>query len=302
MTLGGGIYKDLPMKPPSDLLVLFAHHDPHSMVDDYVFYHLRALRALGATIVFVSNCPSLDPDSVDALRSLCAGVYARPSVSHDFGSWNHGWKTVDFAWKFEAFARIALVNDSCYGPLFPLDEMWSTFEDADMYGAVESGEQRTHLQSFFVAWDRSHRTDTHMRHFWSTFHDVDDKDERVRRFELGLSTDTGWNKLTFKPYVSQQDARDTYQLAPNHQWSSWFDGPPLNNSLYVWDLLIQHRRFPFLKTMLPRYNRPWHDSLYELPEFLSDHAPDYPYKLIADNCERLGCGPESWTRVWAPTA
>ncbi len=61
------------------------------------------------------------------------------------------------------------------------------------------------------------------------------------------------------------------------------------------DGLIEHLRFPFLKTILPRYNTPWHDSMANLREFLEEHT-SYPYELIQANLDRLGCGAPSWLR------
>ena len=83
--------------------------------------------------------------------------------------------------------------------------------------------------------------------------------------------------------------------SPAHQWVSSFSGPPINNTLYFWDGLIEHLRFPFLKTSLPRHNKPWHDSIAHLRDFIEEHTP-YPYGLIQSNVDRLGCGTPSWVR------
>jgi hypothetical protein len=69
-----------------------------------------------------------------------------------------------------------------------------------------------------------------------------------------------------------------------------------NNTLYFWDGLIEHLRFPFLKTILPRHNKPWHNSMTHLRDFIEQHTT-YPYGLIESNVERLGFGSSSWVKI-----
>ena len=150
-------HEELPPQPPPGLrtLVLFAHFDPQGIVDPYVVYYLKALHGLGATILFVSGSPTLTAESVAPIRSLCACIYTRRTLSLDFGSWHLAWCILtQRGWSLDQFDRFVITNDSVFGPLFPIEEMWSSFRDAEMYGAIESAEQIPHLlQSFFLAWD-----------------------------------------------------------------------------------------------------------------------------------------------------
>jgi lipopolysaccharide biosynthesis protein len=182
-----------------------------------------------------------------------------------------------------------------FGPLFPIEEMWKTFHDADMYGAIESAEEIPHLQSFFLAWDLNPSTRPFLNDFWNRFRYIVDKHTLIRRYEFGLSERARKAGLSIKPFVSTAAIETTYLRSAEHQWASKFSGSPFNNTLYFWDGLIEHLRFPFLKTILPRYNEPWHDSMAHLREFIERHTP-YPYSLIQSNVDRLGCGADSWAR------
>ena len=151
---------ELPPQPPPACrtLVLFAHFDLQGIVDPYVAYYLKALHELGATIVFVSGSPTLTPESVAPIRSFCAGIYTRRTLSFDFGSWHLAWCILrQRGWSLDHFDRFVIANDSVFGPLFPLEDMWSSFHDADMYGAAENTQLVPHLQSFFLAWDLNSR-------------------------------------------------------------------------------------------------------------------------------------------------
>lgn len=292
-------HQELPAQPPLGrrTLVLFAHFDPQGVLDPYVVYYLKALHGLGATIVFVSGSPTLSPESVAPIRSLCAGIYTRHTLSLDFGSWHLAWCILrQRGWSLDQFDRFVLTNDSVYGPLFPIEEMWSSFHDADMYGAIESTHQKPHLQSFFLAWDLNARTRPFLNDFWNGFQYVVDKRLLIRRYEVGLSTRARKAGLSLKPFLSVDTIKATYRRSPTLQRSrtlSW--RRHVNNTVYFWGGLIEHLRFPFLKTSLPRYKEPWQDSLTNLPDFLEQHTT-YPYELIQANVDRLGCGEPAWVR------
>ncbi|WP_156738427.1 rhamnan synthesis F family protein [Mycobacterium sp. E2699] len=289
---------ELPAQPPLDqrTLVFFAHFDPQGVVDPYVAYYLKALHRLGAAIVFVSGSPTLAPDSVAPILPLCAGIYTRRTLSLDFGSWHLAWRIQqEYGWSLDQFDRLTLANDSVFGPLFPIEEMWSAFHDADMYGAIESAESGPHLQSFFLSWDLNSRTRAFLDDLWNDFRYIVDKQRLIRRYEIGLSKRARVEGLSIKPFLSAAAVKATYGRSPAHQWTSRFSGPPVNNTLYFWDGLIEHLRFPFLKTVLPRYNDPRHDSMSHLRDFIERHT-EYPYELIQSNVDRLGCGAPFWAK------
>jgi lipopolysaccharide biosynthesis protein len=292
-------HQELPLQPPTGrrTLLLFAHFDPQGVVDPYVVYYLEALHRLGATIVFVSGSPSLTPESVAPIRSLCAGIYTRHTLSLDFGSWHLAWWILrERGWSLDQFDRFVITNDSVYGPLFPIEEMWGSFHEADMYGAIENTEQKPHVQSFFLAWDLNSRTRPFLNDEWNGFQYVVDKLLLIRRYEVGLSTRAREAGLSIKPFLSVNTIKATSERLPAHQWSQRLSWPrPPNTTIYFCDVLIEHLRFPFLKTSLPRYNAPWQDSIPQLRDFIENHTA-YPYELIQSNVDRLGLGEATWVR------
>lgn len=297
-------HQELPAEPPPGrgTLILFAHFDAQGIVDPYVTHYLKALHGLGATIVFVSGSPSLTPDSVDSIREYCAGIYTRETLSLDFGSWHLAWSIVQQrGWSLDQFDRLVIANDSVYGPLFPIEEMWSTFTGADMYGATDSTLQHRHLQSFFVVWDLNARTRDFLRDFWDNFEYTVDKLLLIRRYEVGISVRARAAGLTLKPYISVDAVRPTYALTlPKQLAKNYARRRGINNPIYFWDGLIEHHRFPFVKTSLPRHNNPWRESVPQMREFIEKHTP-YPYSLIQDNVDRLGLGAATWVRPSATT-
>lgn len=292
-------HQQLPPQPPPGrrTLLLFAHFDPQGVVDPYVVYYLEALQGLGATVIFVSGSPHLTPESVARIRPLCAGIYTRHTLSLDFGSWHLAWCIMrQRGWSLDQFDRMVITNDSVYGPLFPIEEMWDCFHGADMYGAIESLQQSRHLQSFFLAWDLNSRTRPFLYDEWDHFQYVVDKLLLIRRYEVGLSARALEAGLSMKPFLSVSAVKEAYDFSPpNRRVKALSKKGAVNNPISFWDGLIEHLRFPFLKTSLPRYNAPWQNSIAQLRDFLDQHTT-YPYELIQSNVDRLGLGEAVWVR------
>ena len=290
--------KPIPATPPANrgTLIFFAHYDHQGLVDPYVRYYLEALHRTGATIILVSGSANLDPVSARSIEPFCAGIYARHTLSLDFGSWHLAWCLMrQQGWSLEHFDRLIIANDSVFGPLFPIEEMFATFTGADMYGSIESDEFARHLQSFFLAWDLNPRTRPFLADLWNNFRYIVDKQQLINTYEIGLSARARAAGLAIKPFITAAQVQALFPAAPTHEWATRFPGPSTNNTLYFYDLLIEHLRYPFLKAILPRCNEPWHDAMASLRPFIERHTL-YPYHLIEDNSRRLACGPPSWIK------
>jgi lipopolysaccharide biosynthesis protein len=279
---------ELPPRPPLGrrTLVLFAHFDLQGIVDPYVANYLKALHGLGATIVFVSGSPTLTPESVAPIRPFCAGIYTRRTLSLDFGSWHLAWCILrQRGWSLDQFDRFVIANDSVFGPLFPLDEMWSSFHGADMYGAIENTQIVPHLQSFFLVWDLNSRTRPFLNDLWNDFQYAVHKGTVIWRYEIGLSRRARKAGLRVKPFVSAAAIRSAY-VRSSQTWATKRSGRN-NGTLHFWDGLIEDFRFPFLKANLARYDMPWHASMAHLREVI-DQYTSYPFQFIQSNVDRLG--------------
>ena len=209
------------------MLVLFAHYDPQDEVDDYVRFYLQKLSELGAAIIFVSGSPNLKPEAAVSIAPLCAGIYTRNSLSLDFGSWNLAWQQMQRkGWNLGGFDKFILANDSVYGPLFDLSEMFSQFVGADMYGATENTEvwefagkkeAYPHLQSYFLVWDIQPSTQQFIEEFWNDFRYVVSKDRLIELCEIGISKRARDHGLRLKVYISNSAARAAAEKDLNHE-------------------------------------------------------------------------------------
>lgn len=278
-----------PMPDPAlHRLVLFAHYDPKDEVDDYVRFYLERLYEIGSTIVFVSGSPRLNPASAEKIKHVCAAIFTRRTLSLDFGSWHLAWQQVlRRGWRLEQFRQLILANDSVYGPLFPLSELFDSFTGADMYGVTESNEYTNHLQSYFLAWDLNEKTRGFLERFWADFRYVVLKRDLIDRYEIGISQRARSEGLRLKPYLPDAVVRAAALRRPNAQQVIGQPTDAINNTLRLWDMLIEDFRCPFLKTDLPRRNRYGSDKIRDLQTRLKERS-DYDPGLIIRNLERLG--------------
>jgi hypothetical protein len=249
-------------------LIFFAHNDVFDTVDRRIQYYLEQLRELG-DIVFVSS-GQLNPEAAANIWPLCKGVYC-----HKGDAWHHGWwLAVQNGW-LDDYDRVVFADDSVYGPLYPLTQMWDSFTGADVYTAAEN-------TSFFVAVELNERT--------LSFLNVNDEGNII-----GNALVVG---LHVEPYLSAEKAHAAIQQSPAAPWSDGTDDDP---TVAYWDILVEYVKFPFIKTEVIHqpngFLGPWHaperwrnvtweGSMQYLQRLLTNIS--YPFELIAGNTKRLG--------------
>lgn len=166
-------------------LFLFAHWDPAAEVRPYILTHLRALRALGGRIEFLSNSP-LPPAEQEKLRGLADGVLLRENVGYDFGMWQDAVARADLS----ALDQVVLTNSSVIGPLLPLGPIFERMGAAgwDFWGMTESWELAHHLQSYFLVIGRRVLQSSAFARFFQSVQPYRSKKQAIYSYEVGLST------------------------------------------------------------------------------------------------------------------
>ncbi len=214
--------------------LIYVHWDAQGHVRPDV---LEQLRQYGrhCQVAFVSASPPLarDAATLAELQQLCVLVAVRHNEGYDFGSWK---AALQLCWPWiEATPRLILTNDSCYGPIFPLDELFERLgrSHADVVGLTESTLMRPHLQSFFIAYNRRMARTPIFRAFWESVGVWADKRQIVRAYEIG------WSALLQQlGYTTEALYMSRYgNLAHTH-----------------WRELIEECQFPFIKKELLKVN------------------------------------------------
>jgi lipopolysaccharide biosynthesis protein len=248
---------------------IFAHYDPHGVVDPYVVAYLQRLRELDADIVFVTANDTLAPAEIAKIAPLCREIIQRVNVSLDFGQWNLGIRLHDLS----GYRQLILANDSVYGPFRDLRPIFAEMEarGLDFWGLTESNERGHHIQSYFLVFEKSALDSAFFRDFWDGFRQQWRKRTLITKYEIGLSARARSNAMRFASWISEA------QVGSGQK----------NPTLFFWEKLIEEFGYPFLKTEILKINRFNSPNARRWREIVAA-AGDYDGALIANHLRRVG--------------
>ena len=181
-------------------IAVFAHYDKHNIVDDYVLYYLKNLKLIADKIIFVSdnNLPEIEQNK---LQNLCHKIIAEKHGEYDFGSYKRG---LEEAYQYsQDYDAIIIANDSCYGPIKPLSNIFKTMEysDCDFWGLTVNQEiYLPHLQSYFLVFNKKIINSEIFKNFFRKVKREDNKQNIIENYEIALTptfVDAGFKMDSF---------------------------------------------------------------------------------------------------------
>jgi len=193
-------------------LLLFVHYDRDGMVDDHILYLLSALVPFRQEAVVIANSPVTEADESRLLK-VADRVVRRENRGFDFGAWGDLIGEYEFRLEQE-FDSLLLVNGTCFGPLFPLQEMFDAMADkeADFWGVTQytgTSSMPEHLQSYFMEIRKPMLTSAEFRKF---FREVGEKcvdfAHAVRLGEAGFSQTMLKAGFKYRSYIEMNDLRE----------------------------------------------------------------------------------------------
>ncbi len=279
-------------------ICIFAHFDRDNLVDEYVFYYLEALNRAGCGIVFASTS-AISEHYVNRLRRICDQTILRKNVGYDFGSWQAGLRAVP---ELSVYDEVLICNDSVYGPLYPLEEMFRSMEqvECDFWGATDSQGIAYHLQSYFLVFRKSVIGSEQFRHFWNGVAPQEDKDLIIKKYEVGLTQTllgAGFKPAVYASYhptemdIAKRRISSLFKRNPYTMIRKWikkgitFDKKAVNLTHFYWRELVRECRMPFIKIELLRDN-PMRTGVGSFENFIQEHST-YPVDLIKHHLERV---------------
>ena len=274
-------------------LCIFSHFDKEPIVDDYVHYYLAGLKKIASNLAFVSTA-SLDERQVTAqLRNLCDSVIIRKNEGYDFASWQTGLLSVG---DIGIFDEVILCNDSVYGPLFPLENMFTEMEkiDCNFWGVTENHEGFYHLQSYFLVFKKQVVRSKKFKNFFDSIEAETAKRNIIRKYEIGLTQTL--IKAGFKPASYARQVPLSIKIAKLglvdfvrgnliKTGGKWLFRKPVNATQYYWKEIISACRAPFIKVELLRDN-PNKLTINDVDKFIQEQS-NYPVELIHRHLNRV---------------
>lgn len=256
--------------------VVFAHYDKDNLIDDYVVYYVSALKKAGCDVVFVS-CKELAQTELEKLNGLVIHTITENHDEYDFGSYKRGFLYLEP--KLSEYDELIFANDSCYGPLYPISEVFAEMEkkNCDFWGITKNNfgyikqfkhyfVRRTHIQSYFIAFKNNIFTQEFFANFINSIKHEQEKRDIIINYEIGLS------ELLIKQGYKFAVLVDAYNRINNA-------------SVLKWRQLILRYKMPFFKCSLPRLaNR--NIMTVEGYQDVIKEVSNYPCKLIVNNINR----------------
>lgn len=245
-------------------LLCYAHFDENGAVAPYVRHTLAAMKQSCQEILFVSNSPLCEKDLLE-LRSSCRAVIVNQNSGYDFFMWRTALEAIDYS----EFDEVVLMNSSVYGPIGPIDSMFSAMagRGSDFWGITECFQRQPHIQSYFLVFTRKVITSAVFAAFWKSVLPYKNKLQVIMSYEIGLTlwlTESGFTKGVYRSFA------DVAALCGNSQRIGKNDNVTLKHP----EILLRSGS-PFLKKELIRKNS---FDLQAFAPYFAEHY--YPQELF----------------------
>jgi len=247
-------------------ICLFAGFDQKGEIADYVVYYLKALAQI-ADVYYWGDFATTEPEQAK-IKPYCKAIYCKKHGKYDFGSWQELIRKIGRT-KIETYDELILANDSCYGPLTNLEELFAKMEqrDCDFWGLSLVYNWHIHLQSYFVVLNQP----------------VIRSDVFYNFFE-GVKPEADYNDV-----CANYEDKFTYTLSKaGFSFCSLIDYTDLKSHPYR-DMMaaIKNRHFPFLKVKFFLGGIRDQAGADDWRQVIRENT-DYPVELIEDDLRRRG--------------
>ncbi len=283
-------------------IVIFAHFDRDHLIDDYVIYYIRALKELSKAILFVSSS-SLSGTEISKVGKLCDKVSTRHNIGYDFMSWKAG---LDSIRNLSDYDELILCNDSVYGPLFSLQDLFQKMKGkADFWGITASqAKKKYHIQTYFLVFTPKVFLSDAFQIFFAGIQPHTCKEKVVESYEVQLTRRLHSCGFTHQVYIdnpatalnildlklTQIRNRGFYPVLKklisisSYQKDRWTPNR-VNTTMLLWKKLIQDHHMPFVKVSVLRDN-PGTVDINDYNEFIRCNT-EYDPELIRNHLLRL---------------
>ena len=219
---------------------IYCFYDRDGIVGEYVCHYLRALKKVSDYIYVVVN-GSITAGGRQKLLSVADRVDQRENYGLDAYAYRHALQ--ECRDQLKEYDELILSNNSFYGPVYPLEDVFSTMNTADtaassdFWGitvhpqlqAVINEKQKLdyvneHVQSYFIVFRKKVFQSRVFEQFFQNLPEIDNFLDAVVLFELELTrvlTEEG--RFSYKSYVNPADFPDG-NCTISYPWDLYRDG------------------------------------------------------------------------------
>lgn len=270
---------------------IFFFYDASGIVDEYVSYYLINLKQFVTTLVCVVN-GKLTVDGRKSLESVCDQVLVRENSGYDSAAYRYAIESIGYD-ELKRSDELILCNFTCFGPIFPFDEMFQKMDNiiADFWGIqkyprneiVIDPIQKTpyvpeHVMSYFMVIRNRMLSSPDFKTYWDTL-------EIAKTYAEAVCV----NELRFTPYFHNRGFKSAVYMP-----EETFDYISENSATFSSLHLLKHR-CPLLKRRVFSCDYGLLMAIGDSAEpkkvlsFVRDHT-DYDTNLILNNLIRTTPG------------
>ncbi len=200
------------MNSPAKKALIYSTYHPDGHLGKHVTDQLSSYADLGLEIFVVDTSGG----DLGARKSFCEKIGAtflpRKNTGYDFTSYKYGLQFLEKETSLlDEGTSILLANDSCFGPLFPLQDIFDKLErykDRKVcVGLTDSHLRKSyHLQSYWL-YIESNATPALLK-FFELMPEIEERDDAIEHGELALSAFLRFQKVKLVPLYTQEACAD----------------------------------------------------------------------------------------------
>ena len=219
-------------------ILLYIHYNKFDEVSEHVLYQLEQIKPLFSRVILISNS-RLEKNYMRKLEMIgITEIIQRANIGFDFAAWRDGMEYVGFD-HFEKYDSVTLMNDTCIGPLWPLEPYFRSFEsaiDCDFWGMTNFKKTkyfREHVQSYFVSYSREVVSSKVFKSFWMNVKSYDNVRQVIDNYETKFTSELKRTGFNYQVVFNTLGEKSDDMLHPDFSYYRPFD--------------ILNHRVPFLK-------------------------------------------------------
>lgn len=277
-------------------VAIFAHYDPQDKIENFVVYYLEQLKAVSNQIIFVSTSVLNDIEQ-QKIKHFVDKIITRENIGYDFHSYKAGIDSID---NLTAYDQLILCNDSCYGPLFPLKDIFVKMnrQEINFWGITSSNLLQFHLQSYFLVFNKPVLQSNCFIAFWKNLPIYQHRKDIIHNYEIALTQGLISNGLHADSYIPLNLQIPLFWLIKRHSkllikryllrstnYSTLGNvlklrrSNELDKTITLWDYIIQKYKMPFIKRKIIKSDIA---KCSEVIELLKNNQINYPESLLRE--------------------
>ncbi|HFI0149476.1 TPA: rhamnan synthesis F family protein [Streptococcus suis] len=256
-------------------LLLYVHFNKFGKLSSHVEYQLAQLRPLFSKIIFISNSSLSEQDEAKLRQAVLVDqILRRENIGFDFAAWRDGMSHVGFE-ELKHFDSVTLMNDTCFGPLWDMGEVYNRFEsnpEVDFWGMTNfraNKQFKEHIQSYYLSFSQRVVQSKAFQDFWIGVQNFTNVQDVIDNYETQVTTNLVDAGYRYQTVFNTVDADTTGMLHPDFS--------------YYNPTAILKNKVPLIKVKTIDANQ--HITPYILQEI--EDTTNYPVDLIVSHMSKI---------------